>query len=80
MSSTVHWHAHAVGALCFSADGRFLLSGGQEAVLVRPCLPAQRGGDTLGLAQCGAPQELSGAPVPDATGCDSLAGCRALRY
>lgn len=37
MCSTMHWHAHAVGALCFSADGRFLLSGGQEAVLVRPC-------------------------------------------
>ena len=34
--TTVHWHAHAVGALCFSLDGKFLLSGGQEAVLVRP--------------------------------------------
>lgn len=32
--TTVHWHAHPVGALCFSADGTLLLSGGQEAVLV----------------------------------------------
>ena len=33
--TTVHWHAHPVGALCFSADGTLLLSGGQEGVLVR---------------------------------------------
>lgn len=32
--TTVHWHAHPVGALCFSADGSLLLSGGEEAVLV----------------------------------------------
>jgi hypothetical protein len=32
--TTVHWHAHAVGALCFSMDGSQLLSGGQEGVLV----------------------------------------------
>ena len=32
--TTVHWHAHPVGALCFSTDGALLLSGGQEAVLV----------------------------------------------
>lgn len=32
--TTVHWHAHPVGALCFSTDGTLLLSGGQEAVLV----------------------------------------------
>ena len=38
--STMHWHAHAVGALCFSPDGNFLLSGGQEAVLVRLVLTA----------------------------------------
>ena len=33
---TLHWHAHAVGALAFGADaqGVYLLSGGQEAVLV----------------------------------------------
>ena len=28
------WHAHAVGALCFSHDGAYLLSGGAEKVLV----------------------------------------------
>eukprot|EP00878_Enallax_costatus_P013093 GHUV01013681.1.p1 GENE.GHUV01013681.1~~GHUV01013681.1.p1 ORF type:complete len:298 (+),score=25.60 GHUV01013681.1:581-1474(+) len=32
--TTVHWHAHAVGAVCFSAEGSFLMSGGQEGVLV----------------------------------------------
>jgi NET1-associated nuclear protein 1 (U3 small nucleolar RNA-associated protein 17) len=32
--TTVHWHAHPVGALCFSMDGSQLLSGGQEGVLV----------------------------------------------
>ena len=36
VNTTVHWHAHAVGALCFSLDAKFLLSGGQEAVLVSP--------------------------------------------
>ena len=34
--ATWHWHAHAVLALCFAADGAYLLSGGSEAVLVRP--------------------------------------------
>ena len=28
------WHARALGALCFSHDGAYLLSGGQEGVLV----------------------------------------------
>ena len=32
--TTVHWHAHPVGSVCFSADGTLLLSGGEEAVLV----------------------------------------------
>lgn len=35
--TTVHWHASAVGALCFSLDGTYLLSGGQEGVLVSAC-------------------------------------------
>ncbi len=35
--TTVHWHAHPVGCLCFSADGTLLLSGGEEAVLVGAC-------------------------------------------
>lgn len=30
----LHWHAHAVNSLCFSADGLMLLSGGEEGVLV----------------------------------------------
>ena len=32
--ATIHWHAHPVGALAFSSDGLYLLSGGREAVLV----------------------------------------------
>jgi NET1-associated nuclear protein 1 (U3 small nucleolar RNA-associated protein 17) len=32
--TTVHWHASAVGALAFTLDGGYLLSGGQEGVLV----------------------------------------------
>jgi NET1-associated nuclear protein 1 (U3 small nucleolar RNA-associated protein 17) len=32
--TTVHWHASAVGALTFTLDGGYLLSGGQEGVLV----------------------------------------------
>ncbi|GLC42212.1 hypothetical protein PLESTB_000643100 [Pleodorina starrii] len=32
--TTLHWHAHPVGALTFSPDGTYLLSGGYEGVLV----------------------------------------------
>ncbi len=38
--TTVHWHAHPVGTVCFSADGTLLLSGGQEAVMVAASLNA----------------------------------------
>ncbi|KAJ3374548.1 WD repeat-containing protein 75 [Allomyces arbusculus] len=31
---TLHWHARRVNHFCFSHDGRYLLSGGDEAVLV----------------------------------------------
>jgi len=58
-AATVHWHAHAVGALAFSTDGAYLLSGGQEAVLViwdvvsgrRAYLP-RLGGAIIGIAVC----------------------------
>ncbi|BGP39444.1 NET1-associated nuclear protein 1 [Rhodotorula kratochvilovae] len=33
-TSVLHWHAHAVSALAFTPNGAYLLSGGQEAVLV----------------------------------------------
>ncbi|KXN88800.1 WD repeat-containing protein 75 [Leucoagaricus sp. SymC.cos] len=33
-TSSMHWHAHAVSALAFTANGAYLLSGGEEAVLV----------------------------------------------
>ncbi|KAI9029365.1 WD40-repeat-containing domain protein [Hyaloraphidium curvatum] len=32
--TTLHWHAHRVGALRFTTDGDQLLSGGEEAVLI----------------------------------------------
>lgn len=33
-TTTLHWHAHAVSALSFTPNGAYLLSGGEEAVLV----------------------------------------------
>ena len=33
-TTTLHWHAHAVSALEFTPNGAYLLSGGEEAVLV----------------------------------------------
>ncbi|GLI71536.1 hypothetical protein VaNZ11_016768 [Volvox africanus] len=54
--TTVHWHAHPVGALVFSEDGTYLLSGGEEGVLVLWHLETNRrsylprlGGPILGL-------------------------------
>lgn len=34
VTSILHWHAHAVHSLRFTEDGAYLLSGGEEAVLV----------------------------------------------
>ena len=31
---TMHWHAHAVSSLAFTPNGAYLLSGGEESVLV----------------------------------------------
>ncbi|WFD36012.1 NET1-associated nuclear protein 1 [Malassezia cuniculi] len=33
-TTTLHWHAHAVSSLAYTADGTQLLSGGEEGVLV----------------------------------------------
>lgn len=33
-TTTLHWHAHAVSGLSFTPNGAYLLSGGEEAVLV----------------------------------------------
>ncbi|KAI0031417.1 WD40-repeat-containing domain protein [Vararia minispora EC-137] len=33
-TTTLHWHAHAVSALAFTSNGAYLLSGGEESVLV----------------------------------------------
>ncbi|KAI1317106.1 hypothetical protein EDD11_008993 [Mortierella claussenii] len=34
VTTTLHWHAHQVAALTFTTDGSYLLSGGEESVLV----------------------------------------------
>jgi len=34
VTSSLHWHAHQVSATVFSDDGAYLLTGGEEAVLV----------------------------------------------
>jgi NET1-associated nuclear protein 1 (U3 small nucleolar RNA-associated protein 17) len=34
IKTTLHWHAHGVSALQFNSDGSYLMSGGEEAVLV----------------------------------------------
>ena len=33
-TTTFHWHAHPVSSIAFSSNGAYLLSGGEEAVLV----------------------------------------------
>ncbi|KAG6901218.1 hypothetical protein C0995_015206 [Termitomyces sp. Mi166 len=33
-TTTLHWHAHAVSSIAFSSNGSYLLSGGEESVLV----------------------------------------------
>jgi len=33
-TSSFHWHSHAVSALAFTSNGAYMLSGGEEAVLV----------------------------------------------
>lgn len=33
-TTTLHWHAHPVTSIAFTANGAYLLSGGEEAVLV----------------------------------------------
>ncbi|KAI9204433.1 WD40-repeat-containing domain protein [Polychytrium aggregatum] len=34
VTTTLHWHAHRVNGISFTADGAYMLSGGEEAVLV----------------------------------------------
>ncbi|KNZ77003.1 WD repeat-containing protein 75 [Termitomyces sp. J132] len=33
-TTTLHWHAHAVSSIAFTSNGSYLLSGGEESVLV----------------------------------------------
>ncbi|GAQ80570.1 WD40 repeat protein [Klebsormidium nitens] len=60
--STWHWHANAVGALVFSEDGAYVLSGGEEAVLV---LWQVETGVKQFLPRMGAPiRYIAGMPDP----------------
>ena len=34
LTTTLHWHAHAVSSIAFTPNGSYLLSGGEESVLV----------------------------------------------
>eukprot|EP01137_Pigoraptor_chileana_P009467 Opistho-2@57784 len=34
VTTTMHWHSHAVASIAYSGDGAYLLSGGHESVLV----------------------------------------------
>ena len=34
VSSAYHWHSHGVSSVVFNSDGTYMLSGGEEAVLV----------------------------------------------
>ncbi|OAQ26127.1 WD40 repeat-like protein [Linnemannia elongata AG-77] len=34
VTTSMHWHAHKVASLAFTSDGNYLLSGGEESVLV----------------------------------------------
>ena len=33
-TTTLHWHAHAISSIAFTTNGAYLLSGGEESVLV----------------------------------------------
>jgi FOG: WD40 repeat len=33
-TTALHWHAHAVSSIAFTSNGAYLLSGGEESVLV----------------------------------------------
>jgi NET1-associated nuclear protein 1 (U3 small nucleolar RNA-associated protein 17) len=57
--ATWHWHAHAVRCLVFSSDSTYLMSGGQEAVMVGGsyCTGSCAGHDDghVGVMWCGPP-------------------------
>ncbi|KIL71460.1 hypothetical protein M378DRAFT_188919 [Amanita muscaria Koide BX008] len=41
-TASFHWHAHAVSSIAFTSNGAYLLSGGEEAVLVIWQMPSGR--------------------------------------
>ncbi|KAG8895691.1 hypothetical protein FRC01_012246, partial [Tulasnella sp. 417] len=60
----MHWHAHEVGALAFTPNGAFLISGGVEAVMVLWNMDSGRRGN---VPRVGAPiQGISTVDRPDA--------------
>lgn len=42
MIKRIHWHAHMVSSITFTTDGAYMLSGGEEGVLVLTQLETQR--------------------------------------
>ncbi|KAG9047512.1 hypothetical protein FS837_002097 [Tulasnella sp. UAMH 9824] len=60
----MHWHAHEVGALAFTPNGAFLISGGVEAVMILWNMDTGRRGN---VPRVGAPiQGISTVDRPDA--------------
>lgn len=58
VTTTLHWHAHAVAALAYTPDGSQLLSGGEESVLVLWKLSSGQAAGTAGrefVPRLGAP-------------------------
>ena len=55
VKTTLHWHAHCVSALALTPDGRYLLSGGAEAVLVVWQLDRDGGHEKTFAPRLGAP-------------------------
>jgi NET1-associated nuclear protein 1 (U3 small nucleolar RNA-associated protein 17) len=65
-TTTMHWHAHAVSSLTFTPNGAYLLSGGEEAVLV---IWQIQSGKKEFVPRVGAPiQSISVSDPQDASG------------
>jgi len=65
-TTTLHWHAHAVSSLAFTPNGAYLLSGGEEAVLV---IWQMHSGKREFVPRVGAPiQSISVSDPQDASG------------
>lgn len=71
-TTTLHWHAHAVSSLTFTPNGAYLLSGGEEAVLV---IWQLRSGKKEFVPRVGAPIQSISVSGPQGT-----SGSRSQEY